>query len=250
MLIRITLIIAIIGGLAVGVLNFVQVKDKITTTINDRDQFHKERDQEKTDKMKAQKELATTKSTLDKTTARLTATTAERDTAVQKADDESKRAQALDDTLKKTQGERDTAQNEVAAWRGLGIPYDTIKATLAKLKTVTEERDILATERKVLVAANNRLQNKLDGLLNPEHEVKLPEGLKGKVLVTDPRYDFVVLDIGQNQGVLESGRLLVNHNGKLVAKIEVKSVQADRCIANVMPGWNFGDIMEGDQVLY
>jgi len=49
MLIRITLIIAIIGGLAVGVLNFVQVKDKITTTINDRDQFHKERDQETCD---------------------------------------------------------------------------------------------------------------------------------------------------------------------------------------------------------
>jgi hypothetical protein len=250
MLIRITLIIAILGGLAVGVLNFVQVKDKISTTLADRDQFHTQRDQEQKDKVKAQKELASTKVTLDKTTAQLKETTTERDAALQKADEESKRAQALDDSLKKTKDERDTAQNELAAWHALGVPLERIKATLASLKAVTEERDAIASEKKVLLEANSRLQDKIDSILNPEHEVKLPEGLRGKVLVSDPRYDFVVLDIGQNQGVRESGRLLVNHNGKLVAKVQIKSVQADRSIANVMPGWQISDIMEGDQVLY
>ncbi len=68
------------------------------------------------------------------------------------------------------------------------------------------------------------------------------------MLVADPRYDFVVLDIGEKQGVLEDGKLLVNRNGKLIAKVKIKSVQADRCIANVMPGWKLGDVMEGDQV--
>ena len=42
---------------------------------------------------------------------------------------------------------------------------------------------------------------------------------------------------------------LVNRNGKLVAKVKVRSVQKDRCIANVLPGWQLGDVMEGDQVL-
>jgi myosin heavy subunit len=250
MLIRITLIIAILGGLAVGVLNFVQVKDKITTTLADRDQFHKERDDQERQKKQALKDLATTKTTLDKTTAQLKETTAEREAALQKADEESKRAQALDDTLKKTKDERDSAQNELAAWRALGVPLERIKATLASLKAVTEERDAIAAEKKVLIKANFVLQEKINSILNPDYEVKLPEGLKGKVLVSDPRYDFVVLDIGQNQGVLEAGRLLVNHNGKLVAKVQIKSVQADRSIANVMPGWQISDIMEGDQVLY
>ena len=60
----------------------------------------------------------------------------------------------------------------------------------------------------------------------------------------------MVLDIGKNQGLLENGRLLVNRNGKLIAKVQIKSVQADRAIANVMAGWKLSDIMEGDEVLY
>jgi hypothetical protein len=42
--------------------------------------------------------------------------------------------------------------------------------------------------------------------------------------------------------------LLVNRNGKLVAKVKVRSVQKDRAVANVMPGWQLGEVMEGDQV--
>ncbi len=71
--------------------------------------------------------------------------------------------------------------------------------------------------------------------------MELPEGLKGKVMVVDPKYDFVLLDIGQRQGVLEDGQMLVNRNGRLVAKVKIKSVQADYCIANVMPGWKLGE---------
>jgi acyl-CoA thioesterase len=59
----------------------------------------------------------------------------------------------------------------------------------------------------------------------------------------------VIINVGQDQGVLEHGELLVNRNGKLVAKVRVRSVQKDRSIANVMPGWQLGEVMEGDQVI-
>jgi hypothetical protein len=36
----------------------------------------------------------------------------------------------------------------------------------------------------------------------------------------------------------------------LVAKVQIRSVQSDRSIANVMPGWKLSEVMEGDQVLY
>jgi hypothetical protein len=49
--------------------------------------------------------------------------------------------------------------------------------------------------------------------------------------------------------VLERGELLVNRNGRLVAKVVVRSVQKDRCIANVLPGWELGEVMEGDLVI-
>ena len=73
--------------------------------------------------------------------------------------------------------------------------------------------------------------------------------LKGKVLATDPKWDFVVLNVGEDQGVLENGELLVNRNGKLVAKVRVRTVEKTRCIANIVPGWKIGEVLEGDSVL-
>jgi hypothetical protein len=76
----------------------------------------------------------------------------------------------------------------------------------------------------------------------------MPANLRGKVLAVDPKWDFVILDIGLKQGVVERGVLLVNRDGRLVAKLRVTKAEEDRCFANVMPG-RLGDILEGDQVL-
>ena len=69
MLIRISLIVAILGGLAVGTLNFVKVKEKITKLQADLD-FQTKRAE------KAETELASTKKDLDKTKTELTQTKA------------------------------------------------------------------------------------------------------------------------------------------------------------------------------
>ncbi|EEF60398.1 hypothetical protein [Pedosphaera parvula] len=250
MLIRIALIIAIIAGLAAGVLNFVQVKDKINTTISDRDKNAKDRDMERAEKQKAQKLAKDTQTTLDQTKTELASTKDELGKASAEAAEATKKATALSDSLKKTTSERDSAQNDLAAWKALGVPIDHIKATLASITSLKEQRDAIEAEKKILIANNVKLQNKLNTLLDPEFLVKLPDGLKGRVLAVDPKYEFVVLDIGDKQGVLEDGQMLVNRNGKLVAKVKIKSVQANRSIANVMPGWKVVDLMEGDQVLY
>jgi hypothetical protein len=250
MLMRICLIVAILAGLAAAGLNFVTVKEKITTTLKERDDFHTERDKEASDKVKAQKLAKETQTKLDKTAEELGSTKEERDKAVAEAAEQTKKATTLAENLKTTQQQRDAAQNDLAAWKALGIPVDQIKATLATLKRVSDERDAILEEKKILLANNRKYKEKIDSILNPEHTVELPEGLKGKVLVTDPKYDFVILDIGEKQGVLEDGQMLVNRNGRLVAKVRIKSVQSDRSIANVLPGWKLADVMEGDQVLY
>ena len=231
-------------------MNLVYVKDKITTTIKQRDDYHHTADTETALHRKFEKLAKDTQTKLDATNAALVAMTGERDKLQADNEDLTKRNTSLTENLKKTTAERDAAQNELAAWNALGIPLKNIKATLASLKTVTEERDAIAEEKKILSKKVKDLQAENDFLTGREPEVKLPLGLKGKVLVADPRYEFVVLDIGSQQGVLENGRLLINRNGKLIAKVQVKSVQQDRSIANVMPGWKLGEIMEGDQVLY
>jgi len=72
--------------------------------------------------------------------------------------------------------------------------------------------------------------------------------LKGKIIVVDPKWDFVVLNIGETQGAIQDGELLVSREGKLVAKVVIRNIQKDRCIANIVPGWKLGELIEGDDV--
>jgi hypothetical protein len=250
MLIRICLIVAIVLGLGVAGINYFMVKDKITTTIAERDQNARDRDSEKHQKEVALKDARDTHMKLNTTSNELVQVTAERDDAQTKEVAAEKKASDDDAALAKVTGERDDAQNQLAAWKALGIPVEQIHATLESLKTVTADRDAVATENKILNGEVVKLKNKINLIIDPEYTVELPEGLKGKVLVTDPRYGFVVLNIGEKQGVLENGQMLVDRAGKLVAKVTIKSVQQDRSIANVLPGWNLSDIMEGDEVIY
>jgi len=89
----------------------------------------------------------------------------------------------------------------------------------------------------------------LNQYIDPNRPVELPATLVGKVLSVDPKWDFVVLNVGEDQGAQEHGELLVNRAGRLVAKIKISSVQKDGCIANVLPGWKLGEVLEGDQVI-
>jgi len=50
--------------------------------------------------------------------------------------------------------------------------------------------------------------------------------------------------------MLLHGQMLVSRDGKLLAKVKIVNVEDNRSIANVLPGWELEDIMEGDTVLY
>jgi flagellar biosynthesis chaperone FliJ len=234
--------------LAVGVLNFTQIKDKITTLQKDL--------KEQTDlKVKAQTELAKTKSDLDKTTAELKqtkttleATTKERDTAVQMASDATKRADKLNDDLNKTRGERDDAQREVAAFRASGLNPEQALNAAKQIKSLQDALGGSQEENTLLGKQIKKLDADLAFYRDPSKTIELPATIKGKVLVCDPKWHFVVINAGEDQGVLQHGELLVNRDGKLVAKVIVSSVQKDRCVANVMSGWQLGEIFEGDVV--
>jgi hypothetical protein len=248
MLIRISLIVAIIAGLAVSGLNFLKVKEKITT-------IQQQREDERSAKVQAQTELASTKKDLEKTTADLKTTkanletaTAEREKAQADLASMTKKADRLTEERDKVTKERNDAQADLAAYVGTGLKPEQILAMNKQFKDLQAALDASTDEKKLLGQKITRLQTELDRYVNPEKPVFLPASLTGKVLVTDPKWNFVVLNIGLDQGVKEYGELLVNRNGKLVAKVIIRSAQKDRCIANVMPGWQLGEVMEGDQV--
>ena len=253
MLIRISAIVAIVAALAVAGLSFVMVKERIETTMAARDKNAQDRDTERTAKEKSQRELKNTQVELTTTSNTLASTRTELDGMTTKATESEKRATTLAANLDKESGERKAAQQRLTQWELTGLNPEQIKGLQTNIKKRTEERDAVLAENKVLSRKASQLQGKLDEYLGVDRPVVLPPGLKGKVIAVDPKYDFVVIDVGGNQGVLERGEMLVNRKGFLIGKIRITAVEPNRSVANVLPDWKGEapvELQEGDQVLY
>jgi hypothetical protein len=249
MLIRICLILAILAALGAGVVNFVVVKDKIGALTTDRNTQRDGWISTKGELDKTQKNLARTQNQLTQTQQQLADANSDRDKAVATATAQTKRADDLSDKLAKTTQERDTAQNDLAAYTGTGFKAEDVVKLSRSLKDAQDAIVVANEEKMVLSRTITRLTNELAQLTgNEDYVVKLRADLKGKILVVDPKWDFVVLNIGEDEGVLQDGELLVSRDGKLVAKVVVRSIEKDRSIANIVPGWKLGEVIEGDEV--
>jgi hypothetical protein len=247
-MIRISLIIAIVAALAVGVVNFVFVKDKINALVTDRNTNRDNWHSTQAALAKTNAILVKTEGTLKQTQQDLADTQAERDKAVATAAAQSKRATDLADKLTKTTQERDDAQNQLAAYKTTGFTPEQV----AKLgHTLKEEQDAIEAgnqEKAVLQKVIGRLTTRLQRYEGTNTDIVLRADLKGKIMAVDPKWDFVVLNIGDDQGVKENSELLVSRDGKLVAKVIVSKLEKNRSIANLVPGWKLGEVIEGDEV--
>jgi capsular polysaccharide biosynthesis protein len=250
MLIRISLILAIIAALGAGALNFFVVKDKLTTLVQDRDTQKSDKETAQRDLASTKKTLAATKNELSQTQQQLSDAQAAQKSAEDARDKAIAQAGDLSEQLAKTTKERDTANNDLAAYTATGFTSGQVAKLSHDLKDAQEAVAAANAENLVLTHKISSLSNELARFTGSEdYVVKLPADLKGKVVQVDPKWDFVVLNIGEDQGVLANGELLVNRNGKLVAKVIVSTIEKDRCIANVVPGWKLGDLFEGDSVI-
>ncbi len=248
MLLRISLIIAILAGLGAGVVSYLEVSDKIPALAKQRDDEHSAKVTALGDLSKTKTELAKTKNDLSQTKQELADTQSERDKAVVRADAQGKRADELTDKLSKVTTERDDAQNSLASYKATDLTPEQVFKLSKDLKSARAEVEVVNGEKVVLFHTISRLTNELAKYVGPEEFVKLRADLHGKILVVDPKWDFVVINVGEDQGVISQGEMLVSRQGKLVAKVVVRSVQKDRCIANLVPGWKIGEMTEGDDV--
>jgi septal ring factor EnvC (AmiA/AmiB activator) len=111
----------------------------------------------------------------------------------------------------------------------------------ADLATVTSERDRAEKELDLCIA---QLQGN-DG--------QTPDDIKGKpakIVRVNGEWNFVVLDIGKEEGILLNVEALVHRGEKLIGKVRVTEVQEGMCIADIRPDWLEEPIKEGDTVFF
>jgi len=249
MLLRICLVLAILAGLGVIGLSHFVLRPQIQQIVDTRDENKKQWDKSAADARKQKKEkeetqakLKTTESNLEDTKAQLTAANA-------KANSEQNRANGLQTDLTKTKADLKTSSDELFRWKSVATGPEQVQELVDTLKSLRTTNDVIQEEKRMLVKKNAELDRRLKSFTSGAEDPLVPRTVKGKVLVVDPKWDFVILDVGAKHEVPESGVLLVSRNGTLVAKVRVSTVDETRSIANVMPGWKLGDIVEGDTVV-
>ena len=206
-------------------------------------------------KLKSQAELADTRSQLASTTTKLNTIEAALASANLKLADAEAAKVAVTKDLDKVRDEKGAAQQELARWETVDIRPDQVKQLVADLKTSQKIVAVMEQEKKKLLSDIAIWKSQFPDILScNEDDVMICQGpihgLKGTVKVVDPKWDFVVLDIGANQGVLQNGVMLVHRDSKLIGKVKIVNVMGDRCVANILPGWKLREIQEGDQVLF
>jgi hypothetical protein len=248
MLLRISLFVAILAGLAAGGLGYYEVTNQIPALTAQRDTENTAKKDALTKLATTEKNLKKTQSELAQTQSELSDTKGERDKAVARAEAQSKLAGEIADKLAKAVADRDEAQNQLAAYKASDLTPDQVVRLNKTLKEAQAQIDAITAEKRFFerqLAATKARLLKYEG---EDNFVKLKADLKGKIIDVDPKWDFVVLNIGDIQGAVQDGELLVSRDGKLVAKIIISRVEKDYCIANLVPGWKLGEMIEGDEV--
>jgi len=137
--------------------------------------------------------------------------------------------------------ERDETRQDLQRYKRAGLaPEEILKASLY-IRELESSVTKLQTENQILQKRITAFQWVHDPGTPP-----LPSDLTARVLACDPKWGFLVLDVGESGGALARGELLVSRQGKLVAKVKIARVEKDCCIANLLPNWNIAEVMEGD----
>jgi predicted RNase H-like nuclease (RuvC/YqgF family) len=143
-----------------------------------------------------------------------------------------KEVEALNEQLKKLLTTPEGAKVDIAE---LTRAIDELKATVIKLTTELAEaramNDSLAKQVKV---ADDKVA--VLEIYKKSRELGLMrKGTTGRIIAVNPGWNFVVLNIGDKQGAVQNGVMLVVRNGEPIAKIRITSVEPSTAIADILP---------------
>jgi cell shape-determining protein MreC len=245
---RIFLIIALVAGLAAIGIDYV-VYGKLTQAITERDDYNSKWKDETKAKNDALAKLKKTGEELTATKTKLTQTESDLTAANAKVTDLTTQNTDLAANLDKTKGERDAAQQELDKWRQLSVTPEQVKGIIADLAKLHIDYNGQVATNKLLARDRDDWKKRYQDIAGANEQVLEPPGLVGKILDVDPKYGFVVLNIGSDNGVIERGDMIIDNNGRYVGKVHIVSVGKNTSIANILPDWTRGEINEDSRVI-
>lgn len=138
--------------------------------------------------------------------------------------------------------EQQTAAPEVTP---AAVETVEIQARLTELETLNQQ---LQDQNTALSAQMGELRRKDDG----RRKLQMRQGLSGTILAVNQAWNFVVLSLGDRQGVVPNAEMLVQRDGEYLGKVRVTSVEPSTSIADILVRTvpRGLSVMPGDRVIY
>lgn len=125
---------------------------------------------------------------------------------------------------------------------------------LAGKKTYTAPADIWS--RDFTGKINSQLavipligEQLLDQFIDDHQRSNTKVDLTGNVTASDPKFQFIVLDVGSEHGVEKDLEFNVQRDGKTIGAVKVVRVQKEHSVANPIEGTDGLQLLEGDSVI-
>ncbi len=242
---RILLILTILCSLASGYFAYMNI---------DKKHMWQAQDTAHAAKLKSTQEtLDTTSHTLETTKATLTETNT-------KLDDVTSKNAALQDSLSKSEAKVSDLEKSVA---DVTQKLATAQSEAATLKTSLGEQSKAAQDAQAkVVSLQSDLRVQTDELDKQKKEAErladliarakqgtMPPGINGKVVSLNTNWNFVVLNIGENQGVVANGELIIYRNKEYIGKVRVANTERNTCVADILVESLKGTIQVGDEAM-
>jgi chromosome segregation ATPase len=127
-----------------------------------------------------------------------------------------------------------------------------LKKQIEEKQQQIEEKDLLSTS----------LQNKLKDVEAQLSELRQREaqrragamrnGLEGRILAVNSSWNFVVISLGDRNGVVNNAEMLIKRGSQLIGKIRITSVEPSTSVADIVANSvrSGMSVQPGDTVIY
>jgi predicted RNase H-like nuclease (RuvC/YqgF family) len=245
----ILIIFCVIFAALAGGLLFLQMQEKAKNV-----ELSSQLSQLQTTKDKLQKERDDIKAQIESVQTELDSLKSEAKQLQSEISSEKSKRQAAESKL-------NSKDNEIASLQSRINEYESnLESLESKYSDLETENEELLDKLNQIRLAKKALEAKISSgnvvSSDIEEEVELGTVVvkadefisEGRVLVVNKEFNFIVIDLGEQNGVSVGTQFGVYREGELLAKVEVEQVYKDMSSAKILPDELQGEIQEDDEV--
>lgn len=192
------------------------------------------------DLQNTKQDLETTRQDLSMTKDELARTQSDLDRALANIDSLNQSITEKNSQISKQESRIDGLEQEKVS---LQIQIDDLNNQIVSI-----EDELRDSEDKVLTLEQTVAQLETELGYGKSHT--LPKGLTGRILYVNKAWNFVVIDLGSEDGMVPNAEMLIHRKDKLVGKVSISSIDRKMSIAELQPEWAQSTVKEGDYVVF